>query len=208
MMSMNDVNVPALKERVTKIITDPANEWRTIEPEPTTVEQLYKGYIIPLAAITPIASFIGGVLIGTPVPFAGMVRTPLFSGLVVLVVTFVMALIGAYLNAFIISKLAPSFDSVSDDRQALKLVAYATTPLWVAGILNLVPVLGMLAILAGLYCLYVFYLGLPVMMKTPEEKVIPYLLVSAIVIIIVTMVLGMITAVFAGGALLTSAVLS
>ena len=48
MMSMNDINVPALKERVTKIITDPSNEWLTIEPEPTTIEQLYKAISFPL----------------------------------------------------------------------------------------------------------------------------------------------------------------
>jgi hypothetical protein len=208
MMSMNDVNVPALKDRATKIITDPKNEWLKIEPEPTTVEQLYKGYIIPLAAIGPIAAFIGGVLIGTPVPFVGLVRVGLITGLVTAVMTFVMVLLGTYLNAFIISKLAPSFDSRSDDRQALKLVAYASTPMWIAAVLQIVPMLGVLAILAGLYCLYVFYLGLPVMMKTPEAKVIPYMAVSAIVIIVVTFVLGMITAMFAGGAMLTGAVLT
>ena len=208
MMSMNDVNVPALKERVTRIITDPKNEWLRIEPEPTTIEQLYKGYIIPLAAIPAIASFIGSVVIGSWVPFVGLVRVGLIAGLVSAILTFVMTLIGVYINGFVISKLAPTFDSRSDDRQALKLVAYAMTPMWVAGVLNIIPMLGILGILAALYCIYVFYLGIPVMMKTPDAKVIPYMAVSAVVIIVVSIVLGMITAMFAGTALLTSAALS
>ena len=202
MMSMNDVNVPALKERVTKIITDPANEWRRIEPEPTTVAQLFSGYIIPVAAIPAVASFIGSVLIGAP--FIGR-SSPIYA-LVVAVLTLGMTLLGTYVSAFVISKLAPTFASISDDRQALKLVAYASTPVWVAGILNIVPVLGMLAILAWLYCIYVFYLGLPVMMKTPQDKVIPYMVVSALVMIVVSVFLMFIAMSVAGAMLVTSAV--
>jgi hypothetical protein len=202
MMSMNDVNVPALKERVTKIITDPANEWRRIEPEPTTVAQLFSGYIIPVAAIPAVASFIGSVLIGAP--FIGR-SNPIYA-LVVAVLTLGMTLLGTYVSAFVISKLAPTFASISDDRQALKLVAYASTPVWVAGILNIVPLLGVLVMLAWLYCIYVFYLGLPVMMKTPQDKVIPYMVVSALVMIVVSVFLMFIAMSVAGAMLVTSAV--
>ncbi len=202
MMSMNDVNVPAIKERLTKIITDPANEWRRIEPEPTTVQQLYTGFIIPVAAIPVVASFIGSVVIG--VPFLG--RTGPIAGIVTAVFALAMSLIGTYVSAFIISKLAPTFASVSDDRQALKLVAYSSAPVWVAGILNIIPFLGMLAILAWFFTIYVFYLGVPVMMKTPQDKVIPYMIVSAIVMIVVSITLAMIGFAVAGAMLVTSAV--
>ena len=204
MMSMNDVNVPAIKERVTKIITDPANEWRRIEPEPTTIQQLYTGFIIPVAAIPVVASFIGNVLIG--VPFVGR-QNPIFA-LVVAVVTLGLSLVGTYASAFIISKLAPSFGSVSDDRQALKLVAYATAPVWVAGVLNVLPFLGFLVFFVWLYTIYVFYLGVPLMMKTPPDKVIPYMAVSAIVMIAVAIVMGMIAFAVAGAMFVTGAVFS
>lgn len=202
MMSMNDVNVPALKDRVTKIITDPANEWRRIEPEPTTIQQLYTGFIIPVAAIPVVASFIGSVLIG--LPFLG--RSNPISALITAVFTLAMTLIGTYVAAFIISKLGPTFASISDDRQALKLVAYSYTPLWVAGVLNIVPFLGILALLAWFYSIYVFYLGVPVMMKTPADKVIPYMVVSAVVMIVVSIVFAMIGVAIAGAMLVTSAV--
>ena len=204
MVSMNDVNVPAIKERLTKIITDPANEWRRIEPEPTTIQQLYTGFIIPVAAIPVVASFIGSVVIGTP--FIG--RTGLVAGIVIAVFTLAMMLIGTYISAFIISKLAPTFSSVSDDRQALKLVAYSSAPVWVAGILNILPFLGMLAILAWIFTIYVFYLGVPVMMKTPQDKVVPYMLVSALVMIVVSFTLAMIGVAVATTMFVTSAVFS
>lgn len=202
MMSMNDVNVPALKDRVTNIIKDPANEWRRIEPEPTTIEQLYRGFIIPVAAIPVVAGFIGSVVIGTP--FIG--RTGPIAGIVTAVFALAMTLIGTYVSAFIISKLAPSFSSVADDRQALKLVAYSSAPVWVAGILNIIPLLGWLSMLAWFYTIYVFYLGVPVMMKTPQDKVIPYMAVSALVMIVVSFTLAMIGVAVATAMFFTSAV--
>ena len=61
MPSTIDINVPALQERVTKLLKDPAATWPVIAAEPTTTEQLYKNYIGPLAAIPAVASFIGTV---------------------------------------------------------------------------------------------------------------------------------------------------
>jgi len=106
--------------------------------------------------------------------------------------SYVMALVGCFIGAFVIEKLAPNFGSSGDTAQALKLVAYAYTPIWVAGVLNLIPLLGILTIFAALYAIYIFYLGMAPVMKTPADKVIPYMLVSALVIIVVNFVLAMI----------------
>lgn len=193
-----EVNVPALKERVTKILTDPKAEWPVIEAEATTVDKLYKGYIMPLAAIPAVASFIGMSFIGMNAGFLGTYRTPIVRGVVGMIVTYVLTLAMVYVAALVISKLAPTFQSKSDDLQALKLVAYAQTAAWIAGVLSVIPVLGMLAIIGGLYSIYLFYLGLPVMMKTPQDKVIPYMVVSAIVVIVLAIVVGLCTGAIIG----------
>ena len=201
MMTMDSINVPAVQERATKIMTDPKMEWQKIEPEPTTIEQLYKGYVIPLAAIPAVASFIGQSLIGLPI----LGRIGIVPGIIGAALALVMSLIGVYVSGMIVSRLAPSFESRVDDRQALKLVAYAYTPAWVAGVLNILPFLGLLSVLGALYSIYLFYLGVPVMMKTPEPKVIPYMAVSAIVIIVLTMILYFVTAAIMGTIFLASA---
>ena len=74
--------------------------------------------------------------------------------------------------------------------RALKVVAYSYTPAWVAGVLHLVPSLGALVLLATLYGLYVMYLGLPVLMRTPAEKAMPYTAVVVVCAILVFFVLG------------------
>jgi hypothetical protein len=185
-----------LQTRVVNILTKPAVEWPVIAAEPTDVATLYKQYIAPLAAIPAVCSFIGQVVFG--VSFLGYTyRTPVVRGLTTAIVSYVMALVSAYVCALIIQNLAPRFKSSGTLIDALKLVAYASTAAWVAGILNILPALSVLGILAGLYSIYLFYLGLPVMMKTPEDQVVPYMVVSAVVVIVVTLIGVALSAAFA-----------
>ena len=182
----------SLQTRVLAILVKPAEEWRTITAEPATVEVLMRGYAAPLSAIPAIAQFIGFSLIGISVPVfggpIGIVRS--FANAVV---AWVLALVGAWIAALVIEKLAPTFQSTGNTAQALKLVVYSMTPIWVAGVLYLVPALGVLVVIAALYAVYLFYLGLAPVMSTPSDKVVPYMLVSALVIIVVSFVLGAIT---------------
>ncbi len=184
----------SLQTRVINILTSPATEWPVIAAEATDEGTLYKSYIVPLAAIGPVASFIGWSLIGGTLPFGGFYRRPFMSGLTGLVVSYVLALVTVYVCAMVIEWLAPKFQSSGSRLDALKLVAYASTPGWVAGALNIVPTLGMLAGLVGLYGIYLFYLGLPVLMKTPPNQVVGYMIVSALVVILVTAALGVVSA--------------
>jgi hypothetical protein len=183
-----------LQTRVVNILTKPASEWPVIAAEPTDVVGLYRDYIAILAAIPAVATLIGLGMIGTPfigtLGFGFALRAAL--------VNYVSALVSAFVAAFIIEKLAPNFGSSGDTAQALKLVAYSSTPVWIAGVLNLIPVLAVLILVAVLYAIYLFYLGLPPVMKTPSDKVVPYMIVSAIVIIVVYVVLGAIMAAIGG----------
>jgi hypothetical protein len=66
-------------------------------------------------------------------------------------------------------------------------VAYSSTAVWVVGIFYILPSLSFLAYL-GLYSIYLFYLGIPVMKKTPEDKRVIYMIVSAVVVIVISYV--------------------
>jgi len=192
-------SLPApLKHRVINIITRPKTEWPVIEAEATSVEKLYREYIAILAAIPALCGFIGMSLIGYSLPMVGTIRIGVARGLANAVVTYVLTLIGVYISAFVIDKLAPSFESKPDQLQALKLVTYASTPVWIGGVLNIIPALGVLGIIIGLYAIYLFYLGMPVQMKTPPAKVVPYMVVAAVVIIVVTLVVGMLSTAITG----------
>ena len=184
----------ALQTRVTNILTKPADEWRVIAHEPATLERLIRDYAAPLAAIPAVCQLLGFTLVGVTVPFAGNLRSPIASSLAGAIVSWCLALVGAWLAAIVIEKLAPTFQSSGTTVQALKLVVYSATPVWIAGVLNLVPALAVLTLLAALYAIYLFYLGLPALMATPSDKVVPYMAVSALVMIVLSFVMGAIAA--------------
>jgi hypothetical protein len=182
-----------LVERVKRILLTPRTEWEVIDAEPSTVAGLYTGYIIPLAAIGPIAQFIGYSLIGMRIPFGGGVyRVPIGSGIIGAIVSYLLTLAVVYVLALIIDALAPSFDGTKSQVQALKVSAYSATAGWLAGIFAIIPWLGILGIL-GLYSLYLLYLGLPVLMKAPKEKALGYTVVviaAAVVLMVIVWIVA------------------
>ena len=175
--------------RIRGILADPRREWPVIAAEPATPAALYTGWIMPLAAIGPIASFVGFTVFGISLPFIGRYRVPITSGLAGSIVRYVCALAGVYLLALVIDKLAPSFGGQSDRLQALKVAAYSSTAAWLAGIFGLFPPIAFLGLL-GLFSIYLLYLGLPALMKSPPERAAGYTAVVVVVAIIVFVVIG------------------
>ncbi|HEY4137633.1 MAG TPA: YIP1 family protein, partial [Casimicrobiaceae bacterium] len=96
--------------------------------------------------------------------------------------------------------LAPTFGGQRDSLRALKVTAYSYTPAWIAGVVNLVPVLGIIGLIVSLYGLYLLYLGLPVLMRCPREKALPYTVVIVLCAIVITAILATLTSCFIGGA--------
>ena len=178
-----------LVDRAKKILLTPKTEWDAIAADATPTQQLIVGYVLPLAAVAAVAAFIGLVFIGTSVPFMGTVKYSMVSGLVGLIFSVVMAVVMVFVVGFIADALAPSFGGQKNFMQAFKVAAFAPTASWVAGIFGILPALSILAIL-GLYSLYLLYLGLPRLMKTPDEKAIPYLVVVIIAAIVLAVVIA------------------
>lgn len=187
-----------IKTRVRNILLTPNTEWPVIADEPAPTGALVTGYVMPLAAIGAIAGFIGGSLIGMSLPFLGRYRVPIGTGLMAALVSFVFAIVGVFILAFIINALAPTFGAQQNSSRAFKVAVYSYTPAWIAGVLQIVPGLAILGILAALYALYLLYLGLPALMKNPPEKTVGYtavVVVCAIVMsVVVTFIGGMIVA--------------
>src|SRR5690349_20700631 len=104
-------------ERVKSILFRPQETWAVIDKEPATTGSIYNGWVIPLAAIGPVASLIGWVVFGASI--AGVaIRMPIGSAVTFAVVSYVGALISVFLLALIIDALAPSFDGKKNQIQA------------------------------------------------------------------------------------------
>jgi len=177
-----------LVERVKNIIVQPRREWQVIDAESHSVQGLYTQYVMILAAIPAVCGFIGLSLIGIGI-FGATYHVPIAAGVAHMVVQYLMSLGVVYLFALIIDALAPTFGSQKNFGQAIKVAAFMPTPAWLAGVFSLIPALSIIGALLGLYSLYLLFVGLPMLMKTPADKAMPYAVVVVIAAIVISVVI-------------------
>lgn len=179
------MDINKLIERVKNVLLSPKTEWPVIAQEQTDVAKLYTGYIMILAAIPAVISFLAYTMAG------GVV-----AGVVGMILHYALSLGLTFLMAIIIDALAPTFGAEKNQIQALKTAAYANTAGWVAGIFGIIPILGMLIYWAGLiYGCVLLYFGLPHTMKSPPEKTGGYFAV----VLVINIVLAVIASMIVGG---------
>jgi hypothetical protein len=187
----------SLIERVQSILLKPKETWPVIAAEPSDAATIYRRYVVFLAAIPAIAGFIGLTLVGMG-GFGVTVRLPVTTGLFQLVVGYLLSLGVVYLLAWIVNALAPTFGGSKDLVAALKVVAYGSTAGFVGGIFNLLPPLAWLGLLLALYSIYLYYTGLPVLMRCPPEKAGAYTAVVIVCAIVAMIVVAGVAALFVG----------
>lgn len=179
-----------IMERARAIILDPRETWEIIKEESIEVKQILVNYAAPLALIPAVCNLIGFTLMGIRTPAGNLVRAPFLEALGGGIVGYVLHLGGIFVAAWLVNLLAPTFSSKSDLNASMKVVAYSMTPVWLAGFFSLLPGLGILSIL-GLYGIYLLALGLPVVLETPENKVIWYTLTIVISGIVISFILSL-----------------
>jgi hypothetical protein len=182
-----------LVDRAKNMIVTPKTEWEVVAAETTPQAELLTTYVLPLAGLSAIAGFIGMALIGV----AGLFRVSIMVGLGLALWQIVGAVISCFVIGFIIDALAPTFGGQKNSLQAFKVAVFAYTPAWVGGVFQIIPILGsLIAVLGGLYAIYLLYLGLPRLMKSPEDKAIAYTLVVIVCAIVISFVIGAIGGMF------------
>ena len=177
-----------------------------------TLGGFFRGQLVVAVAVGLVSMFLFWV-IGLPyyallgaitglfalVPLIGTVIAggPLFAALIAAVVKYILTFVAIYIVALIVDALAPTFAGQKNFSNALKVTVYSYTPSWLAGVFLLIPGLRLLTIL-GLYGLYLLWLGLPSLMKSPEDKAIGYTAAVVICAIILALVIGAVLGVFIG----------
>ena len=171
-----------LIERVKNILITPKTEWDVINGETATPQSLLMSYVLPLAVVAAVGSLIKGLL------FAGGFGLKYF--IITGVIAFIASVVSYYLSVIIIDMLAPSFGSEKDMNKSAQLVAYSGTPSYIGGLLSFIPVIGFLVSLAAwAYGIYLMYLGIGPLKKTPEDKKVIYMVVAFLIMIVLYFIL-------------------
>jgi hypothetical protein len=146
------------------------------------VNTLIINYVAILALIPLVGRILGDLLFYQGAGLGGSI--------VGSIVAYIVDIIEVFVVGYIIAAVAPSFNSNKDQRKAMMLSAYIFTPVFLVGILSIIPFLGLLAILGLLYGLYIFYLGLPIVLNTPKDKTIVYVIVVFVIGVIIEYVIS------------------
>ena len=181
-----------LVQRAKAMVLSPATEWRAIESESGDTGYLFANYVAILAAIPPVCEVLRRTLFGWRGPRHGFhnVHHGFFGGLIGAFLHWLAAFVIVYALAIIIDGLAPTFSAQKNQQNAMKLATYSMTPVWLAGVFALIPGLGFLRLLALIYGVYVFWLGLPILMKSPPDRTGPYALAAIACGIVLWVVVG------------------
>lgn len=206
----------SIVDRAKNIILKPTDEWNVIANEPATVGGLFTGYAIILAAIPLISAVLfTGVLGLSAAGMGGLGGGGMAMGVSAViglaVIGYVLSLITLYLMSLIVNAVSPSFNGKSDMVQSTKLMTYASTPTWVAGLVSWIPIIGALISLGAIaYVVYLIYLGLKPVLGVPQEKVAGFTVVIVLIYIVLSLVVsgilvGLLFSTFFGSAMMAGA---
>jgi hypothetical protein len=181
-------------ERVKNILLTPKTEWDAINGESATPQSLLISYVLPLAIVAAVGPLIRGLL------FPGILSITFF--LLGAVIAFIASIVAYYLTVIIVDTLAPSFGSEKNMGKSAQLVAYSGTPSYIAGILSFIPVLGsIISLAAWAYGIYLMYLGIGPLKKTPEDKKVVYMIVAFLIMIVLYFIVAAILGAILYGAM-------
>ena len=180
-------------DRAINILKNPIVELKKVKSEQLSKDYLIKQYIAILAVIPAIAYIIGMGMVGISIGLFGNYKIPIGTAVIGGILTYILTIVGFYVTSIVINTLAPNFSSKQDENKAMKLAAYAYTPMLLGGIFNIIPMLGIIGLLFMLYGLYILYLGIPLLMETPQDKALNYTIVIIVATIIISFVIGSIT---------------
>jgi Yip1-like protein len=110
------------------------------------------------------------------------------------ILAYVLELVAVFILGIVIWKVGPSFGTKTSQAMATTLAAYVYTPVFLISIVYLIPPISLLVIVGLLYGLYIFYKGVPILLNTPQDKVLVYV----IVVLVVALVIGFLFSAIAG----------
>ncbi len=183
----------SIVERAKNIILKPTDEWNVITSEPATIGGLFTGYAMPLALIPLVSTILFTGLLGISAAdmmgFGDGMPLDLMAIAGMALLSLIVSLVSLFVMGTMVKLVSPSFNGTSDKVQAMKLMAYASTPSWVVALLSWIPFLGaVLGFAAMVYVVYLIYCGLNPVMGVPKEKIAGFTVVIVLIYVVVALI--------------------
>ena len=158
--------------RIKPFLMDPRGTWPRIKEENESALQFYQNFLVSLVAIKPVCVFVGYGIVDR------RYGVSFFGAFAFMIVYFLVALAMPYIGALVCQKVAPMCEGEISSEDGLRLIGYSSVPMYLSGLLSLIPAFEFLGSVIALYGAYLFYLGVPVMAKVPKQNIIKFILIS------------------------------
>ncbi len=176
------------------LLSHPDKEWEAIRAEPCTVGSCYLSHVLVLAALPALSAFIGTTQVGWNIGFGSEAKLSFASALMISAVFYVAMLVAVVTMGEFIHWMARSYGAEAPVERCVLLSAYTATPLFLAGVLALYPLLWLnmlIGLLALAYTIYLLYVGVPIVMGIPKEQ--GHMFSSAILTVGLVMLVGLLS---------------
>ena len=155
------------------LFSNPRKEWQAIRDENCTVGKCYCSYVFLLAAIPPVSGYFGTTMFGWEIGAREAVKLSADSALTIAIAYYLVMLVGVFTMGFMIHWMSKTYGTEQPLPRCITLAAYVATPMFLVGVVELLPVLWLnfvIGLPALAYSVYLLYTGVPVMMEISEER--------------------------------------
>ncbi len=158
--------------RLKSLLLFPTYEWKVISLEKRSLNDDFQQFTFRLILAGALAQFIGSFLFVRNVLDIDAYR---FSFPLVQAVFYIFIQTGILIiGSFFVSRMTNKFKSKNDPKAAARLVIYSATPLLMMFVIFNLNHVFFLALIPGLYSLYLFWSGLSILLNTNQSKKISF----------------------------------
>jgi hypothetical protein len=151
----------------------PRAEWKSISDEQTDLTQFGLTRLIFFAAVPAAAFLIGLTQVGWSLSGTEFNKVAVNYAFLMAVAFYVLIFVATLLMTYFTFKMEKAFGTEASFERCLIFVTYTATPMYVAGLVGLLPIVWLCMVVlmvAVFYSLYLLYVGIPLYMSIPEGK--------------------------------------
>jgi hypothetical protein len=164
------------------IMLTPRSTWESIREQDDSVIGTYLKFVIPIALLPAIAWYFGSVEVGWQLGDR-VIKLTSASAMQIMTLFYLAMLIGTGLLGFMVHWMSETYEAnTSTASKGVRIAAYTLTPLFICGATGFYPLLWLdilLGCAAAAYAVYLLFIGVPIVMRIPEER--GFLFASAMV---------------------------
>ena len=173
----------------------------SVQPKPIMSMVMY---IAILGILGLVGTIVGMAVIGTSVGFGITIKMPIMWAVISGVIGWIGTIVAIVGGGMAIAMLSQGMVGRQiTNEEAVTLAGYAATPVLLAGILNIIPIIGgILVFVAWLYAAYLFFLGAGV--RFGADKALVTTILYIVAAIVITLIFGLIAGALTAAAIMSS----